>query len=379
MTQAHMQAPASPLIFNFTPATTAAHIFRPPDKSAMSTPATNDYFSPRTRKRVCPGTVDVTPDVDLTGGFGAEVEERYRLRGGFDTPGLLMEVEMTPGVSEERGRFSDWSRADESPGRSELVCGPLARERNGAGRGRASAGLESKPASGWGSFAFRLVGRVVSMGTTVIRGFYAGGGPGYAISSPSADVLARRPQLQASRAVPTVPGAWEEDQGFTGDFEQDNPRTSQPSRPPNKRRHTNKDAWILVGTPDADDASPKRKLSNNPPIRRTMASRPSARRSIAGSPRALVHSPCFPSGPDSSSRRASIAPTRDSRPSSSNGTFITPEAERYVKRQARKDKAADKAVSSMTRRLEDLIRQGQEALGTKVDVDEGSADEAAWL
>ena len=69
-------------------------------------------------------------------------------------------------------------------------------------------------------------------------------------------------------------------------------------------------------------------------------------------------------------RRASFAPTR-SRPSSASGpeAYVSPEAERFVRRQAKQDRAADKAIGSMSKRLEDLIRQGQEALGTKVDVE----------
>lgn len=61
---------------------------------------------------------------------------------------------------------------------------------------------------------------------------------------------------------------------------------------------------------------------------------------------------------------------------------MSPEAERLAKRQAKQDRAADKAIYSMSRRLDDLIRQGQQALGTKFTVegdvdmeDEGFVDE----
>lgn len=61
----------------------------------------------------------------------------------------------------------------------------------------------------------------------------------------------------------------------------------------------------------------------------------------------------------------------NSRPSSSHENYVSPEAERFARRQAKQDRAADKAMSSMSRQLQDLIRQGQEALGTKYAVESG--------
>jgi hypothetical protein len=70
-----------------------------------------------------------------------------------------------------------------------------------------------------------------------------------------------------------------------------------------------------------------------------------------------------------------------SRPSSSIGhrstpsaDIVSPEAERYRKRQAKQDRVADKAIGNMSRQLEELIKQGQAALGTKFSV-EGDVDE----
>jgi hypothetical protein len=43
--------------------------------------------------------------------------------------------------------------------------------------------------------------------------------------------------------------------------------------------------------------------------------------------------------------------------------------EKYVKRQARQEKATDRTMTSMNRQLKDLISQAQAALGTKYDVE----------
>lgn len=62
----------------------------------------------------------------------------------------------------------------------------------------------------------------------------------------------------------------------------------------------------------------------------------------------------------------------DGRPGSASG--ISPEAEKYIKRQARQDKAADKAIGNMDRNIKALIAQAQQALGTKYEVDGGGTD-----
>ena len=193
-----------------------------------------------------------------------------------------------------------------------------------------------------------------------------------------------------------------------GDFEQDRNDFSSPapsgSRPGNKRRQTDKDSWVMVSTPDLSDASPKRKISSSSVPRsntlsanRPSASRASSRRNLAPVSRRqssyVTHtgSPALDSRqrpPLDPPRRASFAPTR-SRPSNShtqsraqeneNQAYVSPEAERFVRRQAKQDRKADAAMSSMSKQLQDLIRQGQEALGTKYDIEDegGGGDEVS--
>ena len=60
--------------------------------------------------------------------------------------------------------------------------------------------------------------------------------------------------------------------------------------------------------------------------------------------------------------------------SSLSADLMSPEAERYMKRQAKQDRVADIAIGNMSRQLEELIKQGQAALGTKFSV-EGDVDE----
>lgn len=316
------------------------------------------------------------------------VNEQYNLSGGYDTPGLVSNTDLD-GVIEQDAYTRRCTRDRDATfgGSGPSLSGPLARERNGVPRMAETANGGQQVS--WTRFAFSLVGKAFNFGTNVLfKGFYAGGGNGYNFDEKHG----YDENVDHSYDPPTpVPGQWESND-FFGDFEQDNhiSPTSSSLRPPNKRRQTEKDEWVLIGTPDARGSSPKRKVSANhvsqipkaaPP--RPNSSRASSRRSLlptvtrrqsghvtqVGSPAAFV------AGHD---RRASVANMRSpvSRGHSRNASadLVSPEAGRYRKRQAKQDRVADKAIGNMSRQLEELIRQGQAALGTKFSV-EGDADE----
>jgi hypothetical protein len=399
-----------------------AHLFQPPKSPASiaTTPShantSADYFSNgASRKRSRPDSSNrdhpqsdkwnapmnwtaTTPQEDDVFGSGPNsmVNEQYKLAGGYDTPGLAVNTDLDC-VIDHDAQARRWTRdRDATYGHSgPSLQGPLARERNGTPR--MLDPTEGQSHVSWTRFAFSLVGKAFTFGTSVFKGFYAGGGDGYDFNEKHGYDGAAGHQ----RGPPTpVPGQWQADD-FFGDFEQDNP-VSPPSsglRPPNKRRQTDKDEWVLIGTPDARGPSPKRKTSANyvpqvtkapalPP--RLSASRASPRRSLLPTP--IRRQPSYVSQVESRAtltvgpeRRASVANVRSptSRPGSSVGhrkspssgsDLVSPEAERYRKRQAKQDRVADKAIGNMSRQLEELIRQGQAALGTKFSV-EGDVDE----
>lgn len=426
------------------PAHGARSIFQPPRSPASTTTTTssrsttNDYFSSKSRKRqrpdsshgegsvrldtpraargqgqereaLTPGWVQCPTPSDAMYGSAvhstALVNERYMLKGGFDTPGLMASGAEdrydSGGDFDFRRRVRDLDFAERVPAGQAMVSGPLARERNGVARMPSSPNGDPNQ-TGWASFAFDLVGKVFNFGSTVIKGFYSGGGKGYDLhGQPLSDSW-----IQRDRTGQTpVPGSWRDDE-FLGDFEQDNPSSPSTSneRPSNKRRHTDKDSWVMVGTPDITESSPKRKPSSTSIPRSNLAVRPSAsraqsRRSIAPVSRrtsSYTGSPALqpPFQESNHTRRASVAPTRS--PNNNNGAprpslharsstgirpslgsrpnsaaDLSPEAEKYIKRQARQDKATDKSIGNMNKQLKDLIAQAQQALGTKYEVDGG--------
>ncbi|KAI7362387.1 hypothetical protein KC354_g7319 [Hortaea werneckii] len=421
------------LTFGTYPATGPnIHFFQPPTSpaSTASTPSfatpASDQHSSGTRKRSRPtGSIQVgknrgsrvgsatvdwqqcpTPsDGTYTGAYGTSsvsVNEKYSLAGGLDTPGLQATADMEQMQLGSIGNDRRWrgdSNRREFSGRVPSQT-YLSRERNGAPRVQSSSDGES--GQSWAGMAFSIVGKVFSFGSTVFRGFYAGGGEGYDMNQSDNIWMS-----QDGCSTP-LPGAWR-DEFFDLDVEQE--ETPLPERPPKKRRQTDKEAWVMIDTPDVE-SSPKRKVSGvrapridtarftaqNPtqiPTQsshaRSPASRASNRRSLAptshrrqsshvsntGSPAQLAP----PSTPD---RRASFAPMRSSsRPSSSSNNnlhaaYVSPEIERYMKRRDRHDRRADAAMGDMSRKLAELIKQGQAALGTKFEVEDDNRDDDVY-
>lgn len=398
-------------------------LFQPPKSPAVvaTTPSiatTTDYFSAGSRKRQRPSSIGddtrnlpptwtetsawaqcPTPSDALYGSGHANadsINEKYDLAGGFDTPSLRSSSRLEHLIVNEH-EFRRRLRDDDMDFAVHSGCtplsGPLARERNGTARMRSSP--VEHPQATWTSFAFGLVGKVFSFGTNVVRGFYAGGGQGYDLQN-SALVGSDLLEHSKERSATPIPGAWQ-DADFLGDFEQDSPSFVQApaSRPAAKRRQTDRDAWVVVNTPDLDGApsSPRRKISSNSVPRSSLAptkaaaSRASSRRSLAPTPRRQTShytnlgSPVQPLQPPLSmhSRRASTAQTRSPqlRPSSggSGAAYMSPEAERFAKRQAKQDLKADKTMTNMGNRIQEMMRQAQEALGTRYSVESGAGGE----
>ncbi|KAK4960080.1 hypothetical protein LTR10_002971 [Elasticomyces elasticus] len=451
-----------------------AHIFRPP----LTPPTSNstDYFSSRKRPRqptwTRTETTDVRSTLHQTPGWqlasqsqcptpGYSINERYTLAGGMDTPGLLAQTEAEQGDTYNDGRSRRDDNAAAAYNGRDIVTGPLARERNGVARlphppSSPSSAANREAGRSWTGLAFTLVGKVFTFGTSVVKGFYAGGGTGYDLNLNLKDSPLRGILMSREVVGTPVPGSWQEDGEFLGDFEQDNTMAAVGGgqRPGNKRRQTGEGSWVMVGTPDLEgevgiETSPRRKgAGSSTRIARPSASRASSRRSLAPLPRrgssytnagagysAGSPVPTAQGVMGAQERRASVAPTRthsrhgslsnnnhnnNSRPSSAAGNhnpsyststlhsrpsstaaahhsprnsmsaanrlngivspgmvYVSPEAEKILRRREKHERKADAAMSDMSRKLGDLIREGREALGTKIDV-EGDGDGDDW-
>ncbi|KAI5194143.1 hypothetical protein E4T38_09704 [Aureobasidium subglaciale] len=330
--------------------------------------------------------------------------EHYTLDYKFDTPTLAAAARHDDLAAERDFRWK-WDSEDSPEQEAAHVPGLLARERNGKGRSvsyssRASTsdGFDTK---GWGGFALKLVGGVVGKmwhfcRATAFGGFYAGPGRGYDFA-------------QATQLPNPLPAQYATND-FFGDFEQDN----TPER--SLKRQQTESGWVMVDSnPEAPRPSNRKTSADN--LTHLGATRASSRRALnsvtrrgpsrqtsyTGSPQAQsrldVFSQAFAdrsaTAPSTASTRSTvplrptfganrspaISPIRssfgaDRRSSiaSGNGDNLSPDAQRFLHRIEKKDRDADKSMRKLDRQIQDLIRQGQAALGTKFEVESDDTD-----
>ena len=324
------------------------------------------------------------------------VNTRYTLAGGLDTPSLNAAA-----LHEQLDRSSmgvncsrRWNNTDDDlwSARTDYFAPPpqLARESNGRARNPTSQDIQPP---GWGKFMLTVVGGVAGKmwdfcTAGAFRGFYAGGGRGYDVStrtapSPSAtnsweDINILEQSRQMGRDSTPVPGQYPVDDYKDTTGAQDSTRP----RPP-KRLHTDTgNGWIMVShSTQPEDVSPRlsprRSPGSNFALSRSMTRRHSGisttnRRSLIPTPR-RSSSVSYSGSPAVQPPQRNSLPT--SRPSSSHGSPLSPEAQRYAERIAREDREADRSMRRLNSQLKAMIKQGKQALGTKFEIEDEQVDE----
>lgn len=234
------------------------------------------------------------------------------------------------------------------------------------------------------------------------RGFFAGGGKGYDISQPRRledDGYWREGETEKitvyspERHSTPIPGRFPEE--IVDDYMlQSQERTPTPPRA-SKRRHLDtmddlEKSWIMVA-PDIPTQAPSQTSGryggtvNSPARRRSIASVAGrgqqrghvARRFVnhvsrasvshAGSPGILLNS------------TASLAPTRSpalykereppTRMSPSKSP-LSKEAQKWAAKKKKEDREAGESIRRLDKQLKAMIREGKEALGTKIEIED---------
>ncbi|KAI9795033.1 MAG: hypothetical protein M1816_000053 [Peltula sp. TS41687] len=325
------------------------------------------------------------------------VNTKYLLAGGLDTPtsAAALAYEKLARDHDITQQNRHWAqsgrkrsiREDDYDDYGYLSYTPaaLAGERNGRARGgRFPASAERR--SGWGRSMFTIVGNVAGKvwqfcRASAFRGFYAGGGQAYQINGIPAveeDGSWRTQNLGASQQQesilnvrrPTCVRTHSPDETLNEKYIAPNDTLPPPAKRIQREKGTGelRSQWIMVspsGTPNghALDISPSRgsaqseaeKLGPNSGTLhgRHATSRLSRRHghcpskpsngSHAGSPHLHARAP------------ASIASTRTPSPSKNNNL--------------------DASIQRFNRQLKAMIREGKEALGTRVEVGEEMEDD----
>lgn len=264
------------------------------------------------------------------------VNEKYDLDRGADTPG----PDNTPGSPDLESYRTHWAPSGALHGDHPA----LSREGNGRPRGPVAAPPPARRVWTVGG----MVGKVASFCASMLP---------HPPPSKQGDIIC---------PTPRIPGMYPEDQ----------------MERPRKRLHLVEDEndWVVIAAPEGW-GSPASKAS----VRRTAAGAPRGRKSLVP----LTGSPAG----SSPRRRVSVAGLRarrsqpvlrrrvsglglqEEREEEEEGERLTPEARRMVAKREREERDADKSVRKMSRTIQELIRQGQVALESSFEIEEGSEEE----
>lgn len=353
----------------------------------------------------------LTSACDLPGGMESPapfVNEKYKLAGGLDTPTSKMSLDheyFNLGSGDFHSRTGRNLASVDLPYHDDthhnLIESALARERNGRPRVASSPNIRD----GLGRTLYHVAGVAGKLlefcRTAAFRGFFAGGGAGFELKRATTEDRDGSEKSIWHQVEEKDRGFWRdaEDTGtpvpgrfLENDFIPDYMSQDHIARTPirtAKRIQREKgmggeigENWMMVGErgtpPDSREASPSRistrKLPTSAasPSRRAApklgrrpvlpASRPSLT-SYAGSPGlrsdrpASYASPRSPGGTQSSPKHETSSP-------------VSVEVQKHVARIRRRELEEDKNLSKFNQQLKAMIREGKEALGTRVDVED---------
>lgn len=369
--------------------------------------------SEATGAEVCPGS---PPPLAHT---------KYVLAGGMDTPTMkaaqlalvgnsdYSDVGYRRSLGEEERRPQGSQQYSDMDDSVYLQADSLGRDANGRGRG-----WNSPSSGGWSRTAAQVVGGVVGKvwefcrnGGAAFRGFHAGGGKGYTINQ-AGPILTYEPDennFWQSEKQSTWGPPDRDSTPLPGRFPDEEPvaEYSKPEMdiPPAKRRQVSRNNtqdelaknWVVV-RPNAPKVTPSKPPPRGPPsytlptassaTRRSIAppARPASRAGFTAARRPVVTRVSHAGSPAlAPNRGASFASPRSSpnskipRPSSMResptkackglDSPAAKEAQRWAALKKKEDRDADESIRRLDRQLKAMIREGKEALGTKIEVE----------
>ena len=318
------------------------------------------------------------------------VNTRYRLAGGLDTPSTAVassynDTEGTPDLIFRRGGQSHGSTQPPDDYFGQMPRG-LDRESNGRSRVYKSK-TESE---GWGRIMASVVSGVAGKvwefcKAGAFQGFHAGGSKG---TTPSLyDVRTAQSSIWQD-----VPDGFHDSNSTSGCPANAGPDTTPPRASKRPRTDSALGGWVMVApySPLSHETSPSRvgprKLPSaaNAPVPRLPASSAGLRRPVLPASRPSLahisssHRPASSASlrsPLPSPKRASHRRTNSSAADAATARSVSPEspisaeAQRFAARVRKREKEEDRALKGFNDRLKAMIREGKEALGTRVEVE----------
>lgn len=391
-----------------------SHIFQPPSTPSASsslhktaTSEISDIDTPTTRRKRArhesfqaiphfPNARDWSPglpsSIATSGTISPAplVSTRYKLAGGLDTPtavasaadgsyDYLTSRDMTLRGGRGWDRRIDQFMDDPSP----QLSSALARESNGRPRIYKSPGLRD----GLGKVVYRVVGVAGKVWefcrANTFPGFFAGGGQGYEMkTSPTSGNLEHSGWQEigeenvfrtTNRDTTPVPGGFPEADFIPDYMAQDHTTPSRASKRIQRERVAGGlgASWVVVGSGGVSRESSPTRLSARkvPPTTasgRKSPSRAGKRPILPASRPSLTSYAGSPSSrPD---RPASFASSRSPMTSPKRESPVSVEVQRHAARIRKRELEEDANLKRFNQQLKAMIREGKEALGTKIEV-----------
>jgi hypothetical protein len=321
------------------------------------------------------------------------VNTQYILAAGFETPtattaSILDRSETytaSPDHACRAGRGWDDGGGIDSDSYFPQQLFALGREVNG--RPRVPKG--QPPREGWGKAVQSVVGvagRLWNFCTmNAFQGFYAGGGQGFHMDSPKLPLAVerniyeemedKRNVYRSQREPSSIPGCFPEED-FIPEYMSQTHTT--PERPAKKLRREKcvgdlRANWVMVGRfSNSKESSPTRVSARKVPPVNTSGGRASSR----GSKRPILsaskpsQTSCAGSPALRPDRSASFASSRSPLTTAKHGSPISVEAQKHAVRMRRREAEEDAHLKRFNQQLKAMIKEGKEALGTKIVVED---------
>ncbi|EEP77551.1 predicted protein [Uncinocarpus reesii 1704] len=195
------------------------------------------------------------------------------------------------------------------------------------------------------------------------RGFYAGGGRGYDMNTPTVNATFT-PSLDQS--------AWEKLSQFDGSLQQTRFKPNDPIATPQQPEND----WVLVKNQKDFGASspsylPRRVVRRNGITHPSGPRRPAARVTPKRPSLIPVRSSSSLSHQQASPQHLSTSsPVSSNLPRTPKESPLALDAQRYAAKIRRREKEEDASIRRLNQQLKAMIREGKEALGTKIEIDE---------
>lgn len=318
------------------------------------------------------------------------VNTRYKLAGGLDTPTAFISVidrdddcQTSPAMN-LRGRC--WDRSNESfmDEPSPRLSSALARESNGRPRIYKSPGIRD----GLGNAVYRFVGVAGKLWefcrVNAFPGFFAGGGRGYGMKLATSVTDLDKSVWQAfdegnafqkiNRETTPVPGGFPEEDFIPDYMSQDHTTPSRAAKRIQREKGEGSlgASWVVVdrGGVSRESSPTRRKVPSTNSSGRKPASRAGRRPILPASRPSLTSYAGSPSlRPD---RPASFASSRSPVTSPKRESPVSVEVQRHAARIKKRELEEDANLKRFNQQLKAMIREGKQALGTKIEVVEES-------